>query len=184
MLTQIESISKKYALAYLNLYINELTDKMVEDLVRLRKFLYKNKKLYAYLSIPKLSLDMKLNFVDRLCSAFNLADSEITLIRLLIKQKRIDLLDPILKKIIEEYHTKKGEILLNVYTSHEVNDTQKIILHDFVQNFVKEKIELKFFIDKNLINGIRIKSYRRLWEHSVRKHLKKFKNNLFQQAIL
>lgn len=184
MLTQIESISKKYALAYLNLYINDLTDTMVEDLARLRKFLYKNKKLYAFLSIPKLSLEMKADFVDRLCDAFKLAHNENRLIRLLIKQKRIDLLDPVLKKIIEEYHIKKGEILLNVYTSHEVNDAQKIIIHDFVQNFVKEKIELKFFLDKSLINGIRIKSYRRLWEHSVRKHLKKFKNNLFQQAIL
>ena len=184
MLTQIESIAKKYALAYLNLYINELTDQMVEDLNKLRNFLYKNKKLYAYLSIPKLSLETKLNFIDRICDAFNLSHSEITLMHLLVKQKRIELLDPTLKKIISEYHIKKGEVLTNVYTSHEINDTQKIIIHDFVQNHVKEKVELKFFIDKNLINGIRIKSYRRLWEQSVRKHLKKFKNNLFQQAIL
>ncbi|MFH1254799.1 MAG: ATP synthase F1 subunit delta [bacterium] len=184
MLTQIESVAKKYALAYLNLYIDELTNDMVEDLSRLKTFLHKNKKLYAYLSIPKLSLETKLNFIDRLCNAFNLSDSEITLMHLLVKQKRIDLLDPTLKKIIAEYHIKKGEVLTNVYTSHEINDKQKIVISNFVQNHVKEKVELQFFIDKSLINGIRIKSSRRLWEHSVRKHIKKFKNNLFQQAIL
>lgn len=184
MLTQIESVAKKYALAYLNLYIDELTDNMIEDVSRLKNFLYKNKKFYAYLSIPKLSLETKLDFVSRLCNAFNLSHGEITLMRLLVKQKRIDLLDATFKKIIEEYHIKKGEILTNVYTSHEINDMQKMMISDFVQNHVKEKVELKFFIDKSLINGIRIKSSRRLWELSVRKHIKKFKNNLFQQAVL
>ena len=36
---------------------------------------------------------------------------------------------------------------------------------------------VKFFIDKNLINGIRIKSSTLLWENSARKHLKILKNN-------
>ena len=184
MLTQIDSIAKKYALAYLNLYLDELTDKMVDDLAKLRKFLYKNKNLYAYLSIPKLSLKTKLSFVDRLCDAFHLAQGEIRLIRLLMEQKRIDLLDTTLKKIIEEYHIKKGVVLLNVYTSHETNDTQKAIIKNFVHNLIKQKIEIKFFTDKSLISGIRIKSSTLMWEHSVRKHIKKFKNNLFQQAIL
>jgi ATP synthase F1 delta subunit len=184
MLTQIESIAKKYALAYLNLYIDELTNVMVEDIAKLRKFLYKNKKLYAYLSIPKLSLEMKLNFVDRLCNWFSLSQSENTLIRLLIKQKRIDLLDSTLKKIVEEYYIRRGVVLVNVYTSHEIDAQQSIIISNFIQNHGKEKIEIKFFVDKSLINGIRVRSSRCLWEHSIRKHIKKFKNNLFQQAIL
>lgn len=184
MLTQIESVAKKYALAYLNLYMDELTDKMVDDLAKLKKFLYKNKNLYAYLSIPKLSLETKLSFIDRLCNAFHLAQGENRLLRLLIEQKRIDLLDATLKKIIEEYHIKKGVVLLNIYTSHEINEPQKVILNDFIHNLIKQKIEIKFFINKNLINGIRIKSSTLMWEHSVRKHIKKFKNNLFQQAIL
>ncbi len=151
---------------------------------RLKKFLYKNKKLYAYLSIPKLSLKTKLTFIDRLCNAFNLAQGEIRLIRLLVEQGRIEILDATLKRIIEEYHIKTGVVLLNVYTSHETNDAQKIIIKNFIHNLIKQKTEIKFFIDKSLINGIRIKSSTFLWEHSVRKHIKKFKNNLFQQAIL
>ena len=184
MLTQIDSVAKKYAIAYLNLYINELTTKMVDDLGRLKNFLYKNKKLYAYLSIPKLSLKMKLTFIDRLCNTFNLAQGEIKLIRLLVEQGRIEILDATLKRIIEEYHIKTGVVLLNVYTSHETSDAQKIIIKNFVYNLIRQKTEIKFFIDKSLINGIKIKSSTLLWEHSVRKHIKKFKNNLFQQAIL
>ena len=41
MLTKIESVAKKYALAYLNLYCNELTDSMIDDLTGLKNFLYK-----------------------------------------------------------------------------------------------------------------------------------------------
>jgi len=184
MLTQIESVAKKYALAYLNLYFNELSDKMIYDLSRLKKFLYKNKSFYAYLSMPKLSTGAKLNFIDRLCKVFNLAHGEIRLIHLLIEQNRIELLDATLKKIIEEYHVKKGVVLLTVYTSHDVDEKQKIIIDKFIQNLIKKNIEIKFFIDKNLINGIRIKSSTLLWENSARKHLKILKNNLFQQAIL
>ena len=62
MLTQIESVAKKYAIAYLNLYINEFTDKMIDDLAKLKKFLYKNKNFYAYLSMPKLSSGNKIKF--------------------------------------------------------------------------------------------------------------------------
>jgi F-type H+-transporting ATPase subunit delta len=184
MLTEIESIAKKYAIAYLNLYFNELSSKMIGDLARLRKFLYKNRNFYAYLSMPKLSANTKLNFIDRLCNAFNLAHGEVRLIHLLIEQNRIELLDAILKKIVEEYHIKKGIVLLSVYVSHEIDEKQKAIINEFVQNLIKKNIEIRFLIDKNLINGIRIKSSTQLWENSARKHLKILKNNLFQQAIL
>lgn len=185
MLTQIDSISKKYAIAYLNLYFNQMTDDAISNLIKLKKFLYKNKKFHAYLGIPKLSVETKINFIDRLCKAFNLSENEINFIHVLIKQKRIELINPIFKKIIELYYIQKNIFLVNVCTSCTINDKQKSIIINFVHNLIKkEDIKINFCVDKNLISGIKIKSNTLLWEHSVRKHLKILKNNLLQQAIL
>jgi F-type H+-transporting ATPase subunit delta len=184
MITEIDAIAKKYAIAYLNLYFNKLTEDIIKNLAAMKKFLYKNKNFYAYLCIPRLSLEMKLDFVDRLCKAFRLTKNEIKLMHVLIEQKRIDLLDAILKRIIEEYHVKKGIVLLKACTSHEANDIQKGKITSFIQRLIKKDIVIDFYIDKNLINGIRIKDTTLLWEHSVRKHLKKLKNNLYQQVEL
>lgn len=184
MLIQIESIAKKYALAYLNLYANELTDEMINNLIRLRKFLNKHKDFYAYLSIPKLPQKTKSDFIDKLGTAFNLTHSKIKLMHVLLDQKRIGLLDATLKKIAAEYHVRKGVVLLKICTSHETDNKQKDLITKFVQKLIKKNVEIDFCINKNLISGIRIKSSTLLWEHSVSKHLKKFKNNLSQQVEL
>lgn len=184
MYAQTDSIAKKYAVAYLNLYFYELTDEMIDNLLKLKSFLYKNKRFYAILSIPKLSIEEKLKFVDHICKIFNLSKNKILLIQTLIKQKRVSLLDTILKKIAEEYYIRKGIVSLKIYTSHEIDNNQKNIITNFVKNLIKKNTQLSFYVNENLINGIRIKSSNLLWEHSVKKHLNFLKNNLYQQAIL
>ena len=77
--------------------------------------------------------------------------AEVKLIRLLVEHKRIDILDITLKKIIEEYHIRTGVVLLNVYTSHETNQPQKIVIQNFIHNLIKQKTEISFFVDKSLI---------------------------------
>lgn len=184
MYAKTDSIAKKYAIAYLNLYSNEITDEMIDNLLKLKLFLYKNKRFYAILSIPKLSIKEKLKFIDHICKIFTLSKSKVQLMHLLIVQKRIYLLDVILKKIAEEYNVRKGIIPLKIYTSHKIDDAQKCIITNFVKNLIKKNIKISFYINENLINGIRIKGNNLLWEHSVKKHLNFFKTNLYQQAIL
>ncbi len=184
MYTQSNSLAKKYAIAYLNVYFDQITDEMVNNLLNLKSFLHKNRMFYAVLSIPKLSMTEKLKFTDLVCKVFDLSKSKTLLIHLLIEQKRVYLLDAILGRIAEEYFIKKGIVSLQICTSHEVNSNQKNIITNFANNLIKKDTRLSFCVNKKLINGIRIKSNNLLWEHSVKKHLNFFKNNLYQRAIL
>jgi F-type H+-transporting ATPase subunit delta len=184
MYAQNDSLAKKYAVAYLNIYFHEITDEKINNLLNLKSFLHKHRMFYAILSIPKFSLQEKLKFTDLVCKVFNLGKSKILLIHLLIEQKRIYLLSAILKKIVEEYYIKKGIIPLQICVSHEIDNYHKNIIINFAKKLIQKEIRTNFCINKNLINGVRIKSNNLLWEHSIKKHLNFLKNNLYQRTIL
>jgi ATP synthase F1 delta subunit len=184
MLTQVDKNAKKYALAYTSLYFSELNDNSIQNFLNLANFLKNNSSFYAYLSIPHLAFGEKQNFVTKLSEAFKLTQNQYHLASLLLKNKKIEMLGPVLQKIVTEYNNRKGIIKLKVYTSHDVNDIQKRIISEFIKSKLKINAIIDFLINKNLVCGIKIKSENLLWEKSVVKYLRDIKKNGILQVEL
>jgi len=65
-------ISKKYASAFLNLYIKDLHVNEMESLEILEAFLHKNKYFYISLTIPSINLKTKKIALEKITQNFNL----------------------------------------------------------------------------------------------------------------
>ncbi|MCF7799747.1 ATP synthase F1 subunit delta [Candidatus Babeliales bacterium] len=174
---QVEAsiIAKRYATAFLNLYINELTENDVLTISKLANFLMENRQFYVYLSIPSISYLIKQKALNRVAQELNLNKSLKKLMFVVLDHGRIDILDKILKQIDSCYKIIKNIEMFTVTSSHEITESEKNKILEFIKKETKATVEAKFLIDKNLICGFRIKSYKFLWERSISKQLQDVK---------
>lgn len=171
---QVEAniIAKKYATAFLNLYIDELTEHDILTISNLSDFLLNNRQFYVYLGIPSVSYLIKQKALNRVAQELNLCKPLKKLMFVVLDHGRIDILDKILKQIDDCYKIKKNIETFVISSSHEITDVEKDKILKFVKNETKSTVDAKFLIDKNLISGLRISSYKFLWERSISKQIR------------
>ena len=184
MPVRVTVIANKYAISFLNLFFFQISDELIEKLIKLEKFLKKNRLFYIYLRIPSLSYLIKQKALNRLCHAFELDKPIARLIFLLLDQGRIEILDKVLGKIVVFYRRRKNIELFNVISSHPLSDDEKMKVTKFIKHVSSGEILANFIEDKNLIAGLRIQSSSFLWERSIAKQLRDVKRFIFKQVGL
>lgn len=184
MITRLDKIASKYAHAYMNVYLTEINDASCQKFLTMIDFLRANKKFYAYLSIPHLPFDEKQKFVDKLTEALKMAPDQHKLITLLLLNKKIEILELVVLKIVDLFHQNKGIVNLQVFTSHDIDANQKQHIFDFIKNKLKINAIVDFSIAKKLICGIKIKGKTFVWEKSVIKYLNDIKKKDILQVEL
>ncbi len=184
MLERWESLTKKYARAFFNLYGKQLTDAIIDNVIACKVLLEDNKKIEAFLLLSSVPLEKKTALFQELFNAFKLPIVFNNLAKCLLEQRRIDLLGKILQKIADEYLAQKNIINFTVHTSHAISDQDKENLTSFIQKKVPQDIVVNFFLDITLICGIKIKSDMLQWERSIAKQLKNIKLDALQQVQL
>ncbi|MBD3231849.1 hypothetical protein GF322_04270 [Candidatus Dependentiae bacterium] len=175
-------IAKKYAVAFLNLFFDQITEVYINRLFRLKDFLKKNKLFYIYLRIPTISYLVKQKALNRLAQYFEFNKPLKRLMFLLLDQGRIDILDKVIEKIIIVYRQKKNIEMFKIFSSHEIAELEKKHVIKFIKHIAKGDIITKFMIDKKLIAGLRIQSNTFLWERSIAKQLRDVKRSIFKQV--
>ena len=113
----------------------------------------------------------KLEALTKLIDEFNAPKSCIYLMRVLLTQKRIDLLNLVLKNLLLLYKEKHAIEHFTCITSHEIDQATKKKILTFISSRTSNTVECDFTTDKNLIIGIRIESKNYFWERSIRKIL-------------
>lgn len=184
MITKLDKVASKYANAYVNIYIDNLTEEACDNFLKMADFLRANKRFSAYLSIPHLSFEEKQKFIDKLVEVFKLTKNQHTLINLLLINKKFEILGLVIQKIVDLFHQNKGIVKLQVYTSHDVNENQKKQIFDFIKNKLKMNALVDFYTTKKLICGIKIKGKTFVWEKSVIKYLNEIKKKDILQVEL
>lgn len=149
-------IAKRYALAYLNLYIDKLTDKDILDFRQAYFFLHNNKDI---LTLPSITLSDKLPLNLR------------ALFLLVVKKRREYLLPFVLKEIVSAYQAKKKVIIFDISSADNLDKKDEEIILEFLHKNTGNKILPIYKIDKKLIAGIKIQSDTYYWEYSIKKQL-------------
>ncbi len=175
-------IAKKYAIAFLNLFFDEITDTYVHRLLSLDEFLKKNKSFYIYLGIPTIPYLVKQKALNRLAQVFEFNKPLRRLMFLLLDQGRIEILDKVIEKIVVIYRQRKNIELFKISSSHQMTELEKDNVIKFVKYIAKGGVITDFIVDEKLIAGLRIQSNTFLWERSIAKQLRDIKRSIFKQV--
>lgn len=184
MLIGKSKISKKYARAFLRAYPEEYSVNFLQALKHFSSLIEKNTMLQATLSLPSLSAEEKQDLIKLVVKESSLPQSIENLLLTLSQHHRIELLAPVLKKIIFLAKQQRKEKHFTITSSHPLSQTEQTAVKSFILKSIKGPLETDFVCDKALISGIQIKSDTLFWERSIAKHLNDVKRAILRQENL
>ena len=183
MQVKISLIAKKYAIAFLNVFSDQISNDHLEKWLELEDFLKKNKLFYVYLSIPRISYPLKQKALSTVAKALHLQKPITKIMFLLLEHGRIEILHSVLNKIIYWYRQFNNIEFFKITSSHKLSEDEKKSVVKFAKFVSKKgKVVTDFDIDKKLICGLRIQSNIFLWERSIAKQLRDVKQSIFKQV--
>ena len=169
-------LARRYAQAFLDLFMDSITPTIYANLIALREFLDSHRNTLIYFSLPHISLDTKLQLFDQLGEKIKPSDPVKKLIETLMRHNRVQILPNILSKICECYRKRKNILLFDIESSHELDEQSVTTLEKFLARNTNKTIVTNKHINKDLIAGICLKSNSLLWEYSIRKQVNELTN--------
>jgi F-type H+-transporting ATPase subunit delta len=165
-------IAKRYAHAFLNLYINNLTDADFIEVQHAIVFFSQNRPLLALLKVPHIQSEEKIAALEQVLIAnYKLPEVFKKLIALLVHNKRASLILETLEQLKKLYRAHQNIEFYKISSSHVLNGTELKTLQKFLAQKTGRTIFYTYTIDPSLIAGIRMQSNERLWEYSIKKQL-------------
>ncbi|HBS48065.1 TPA: hypothetical protein DEO28_02360 [Candidatus Dependentiae bacterium] len=183
MIESKNSVAKKYAVAFLDLYSDQLTLDDMQKISNFEFFLKDRGYFYVSLSIPGILFETKEFVVSKMIKFFGLKECLKNLIILLLKSGRIDILDLVLKNIWNQYKKIKNIESFKIMSSHSLSQAEKDIAEKTLNNFLHKKVLTQFLVDPSLIVGLRMESLTLLWERSIRKELIEAKKIISKKGL-
>ena len=166
-------LANKYAIAFLNVFMSELTPQSVTDINNAVNFLLENHRLLFLLQLPMISSKTKKQGIEILCQKLSLPTCITQLCNILIDARRLFLMSDIFPKIYTRYF-KRVRILNFTFSSYPVIEPGSCEqLKEFLADKTGYDIMYTYKEDKKLIAGIRLQSDTYLWEHSLAQQLKR-----------
>lgn len=160
-------LSLKYAKAFVNLYIENISQESFDNIKKLENFFDTHKKAIYFLSVPNIKKETKSKLLNEIFERFKLSDLLLPLVKVLAQQKRLFLIDIILKDIRLLYKEQKNIMTFKVLSSHQINSQDLDIIEKFLEHKTGKKIIYYYNMDKSLIAGIKLQSSTLLWEYSI-----------------
>lgn len=161
-------VASKYAKAFLNVYIQQISIDNLNSIEKLIAFFDVHRKTIFFLSVPNIKRSKKEEILSQLFEKFDLNGPLRPLINILASQKRLFLINEILKYISLFYKKRKNIMMFNISISHKLDTQDLEIIEQFLSIKTGKKIMSQHSVDKNLIAGIRLQSNTLLWEYSIR----------------
>ena len=177
-------IPRKYACAFLNVYMNVFDHKCYNSLLLLSDFFKKNRVLSVYLNMPVLPDDAKQDVLNKVFESLGVCKTIKLLVRILLSHGKMEILPRTITHIIRAYRKRKNMFIFSVFTSHQLlAEEEKKIIH-FLERATRGIIDAHFSIDPTLLCGVRLYGEFLLWECSLAQMLRKVKRSTLQRVGL
>lgn len=171
-------LSKRYATAFLNVFINELSREDIAVIEHVSNFLHNNPRILFFLKISVIPDNKKREIVTQWLKEENVPLIINTLVELLISEKRLSLLGAVLSEIAVLYKERNNIMELTVRSSHALSKYQQEKIEQFCAHKVaQKKLEYTYVRDPLLQIGVAVESNTIRWERSLRKLLQEIANS-------
>ena len=165
------ALAKKYAKAFLNVFMDALSWDDIQVINKAQQFLVKNKRITYMLKMPVIDKMIKRQGLAIVCARFALPASIEQLIDLLLEHKRSFLFGTVLRSIVKLYKQRARIMVCIMSSSHELSADEQKSAQQFLARQTGYDIIYEYTIDKALIAGMRLQSDTIRWEHSIAKQL-------------
>lgn len=165
-------LAKKYARAYLNVFMASIAFEDIERLCSFEQFLETHKLAMFFFGLPHISLISKIRCIGLLVAKFSLPQSLARLLTMLIESGRTALMQEVIKQIGEEYRKRKNIQFFAITSSHQLKPEEIDAIQRKLEHATKSKVICSHHVDKELIAGLRALSSNFLWEYSIAKQLR------------
>lgn len=165
------STARKYAQAFLNIFIDEITPEIYSNLQALHTLLRNHHNALIYFSLPHIAIEAKLQSLDELGEKLKPALPVKKLFETLIRHNRAQLMPEVLNKICEYYRIRKNILLFNIESTEQLDSATISILERFLTCNTGKNITSIQHVNPNLIAGLRLQSDTLMWEYSIRKQM-------------
>jgi ATP synthase F1 delta subunit len=173
-------LAKKYAVAFLNLTIDSISQDDYYNLKTAAEYCKKNYTFFFLLNTPTIPITTKKTTLVTLLQQLNIPQSLQSLVELILKHQRVFLLPAIFEQLVRVYEQRKKIVPFTFYSSHTLDKNQCEILRTFLTKKTNCHITYKQSQSKKLIAGIRMQSDFFLWEYSVAKQLRALRKTIRQ----
>ena len=164
-------IARRYAAAFLNIYVDKIDKKKFLNIKKMFEFLEVNPGVISFFYLPNISLSDINKSINILLNKFDLPTEFNQLANLLIKHGRILLFTDVLRHIVWLYQEKTGYIFFEITSGTSLQESDLKLIIKFLEEKTSKQIIENYKVDKSLIAGIRAQSDNFLWECSIRKQL-------------
>jgi F-type H+-transporting ATPase subunit delta len=171
------SAAKRYAQALFSLGLERGTlDAWQSDLTLLAN-LVGDGRVATYLTNPSVTADRKLATID---SALNTSVQPETrnLMKLLIQRDRAAMIPEIKEIFDDQVRAERGIVVADVTTAEPLNDAERDLVRQKIEDLTGKKVELLLRIDPEIIGGIIIRIGDQVIDGSVRNKLEKLRSRL------
>lgn len=170
-------LAKKYATAFLNLYLDTIS---YDDYIKLKQVAsyFKSNKLFFLLNIPTIPIKKKHDIILELFEELHIPKSLNHLVLLVLKQHRIFLIPVILEQLVQVYERRKKIMHCTIASSYALKPEQLEVLKNFLEKITQYHIVYTPYCDKTLIAGIRMQSKVFVWEYSLAKQLRALRKTM------
>lgn len=171
-------LAKKYATAFLNLYLDTISFDDYKNLKKIALYFKNNTKLFFLLNTPTASAEVKQKVMLTFFQELHIPPSLNKLVLLILKHHRVFLIPATFEQLTKIYEERKKIVPCIFSSSYVLEHAQLEILKKFLEKTTHYQITYTPKYDKKLIAGIRIQSSIFLWEYSVAKQLRELSKTI------
>ncbi|MBN1638918.1 MAG: ATP synthase F1 subunit delta [Ignavibacteriales bacterium] len=175
------TLTTRYAKAILDESLSRKNlDKIEKDVNFVDNVFRTSKEFKAFYLSPTLRKEKKIEVVTIILSQI-ISKETLNLLLLLIKKNREKYIILIINRIKELKNEMLGYSNVLVRSSIPLSDKQKIEVNQLIKKFTKQKIEVDYTQDKNLIGGFIIQIGDKIIDASLKNQFNKLKKKLIVQ---
>lgn len=180
-------VSKRYAKALINLSVErESLEESYKDILTLEKTCLDSNEFSLLLKSPIVKTDQKLRVFSNIFKD-KIGKLVFTFVNIIIKKKREDILEQIIKSYINLYKEEKNIATATVTTVSEISEGLRNKIVSYIKSLGHKKVELFEEINKDLIGGMVIRIGDKQLDASVSGELlelrQTFNKNLFTRDL-
>jgi len=175
--------ARRYATALLELAKerDEVED-ILGDVEYMHNTMQDSRELVVFLRNPIIKYDDKTSVLEKLFFD-ELQEPTRLFLKLLARKDRINLLDQICQAFIEKYKEYAGIITVNVFVAEEINEEQKNLLHERLEQKTQKKVDMKVNVDQSLKGGMAIRIDDTVIDGTIKHKLAELEESLLSTTV-